>query len=179
VRIVLVTHAEASEVAPRALTDAGIISAERAAERIGRAMGETWRVNKAVSSPAVRCVQTALVILGTLAGQKLRRLDTDPRLMAAKDPMEPDQLFRALADYSCEGLLVVLHADLANAMPCGCRPRACGDGWFTQRPVICILDRDPGGSHDNARIVLLEGPDGASLLPPDYAASSDERLLLT
>ncbi len=178
-RIVLVTHAEASEVAPRALTDAGIASAERAAERIGRAMGETWRVNKAVSSPAVRCVQTALAILETLSGEKLRRLDTDPRLMAAKDPMEPDQLFRALADYPCEGLMAVLHADLANALPGGCRPRACSDGWFTVRPVLCILDREPGGSPDDTRIVLLEGPDGVSLLPADYMAGPDQRLLLT
>jgi len=179
VRIVLVTHAEASEDAPRALTDAGVASAEQSAARIAHIMGKAWRVNKAVSSPAVRCVQTALVILGTLSGEKLRRLDTDPRLMAARDPMGPEQLFRALADYPCEGLLVVLHADLANALPGGCRPQGCRDGWFTERPVLCILDLEPGGPPDSARIFLLEGPDGVSVFPPGYGASFKKKLLLT
>ncbi|MBN2223481.1 MAG: histidine phosphatase family protein [Deltaproteobacteria bacterium] len=178
-RIVLVTHAEASEAAPRPLTDEGILSAERAAARIGGVMGESWRVKKAVSSPAVRCVQTALVILGTLSGEKLRRLDTDPRLMAAKDPMEPDQLFRALADYPCEGLLVVLHADLANAMPGGCRPGACSGGWFTERPVICILDWEPERPWKESRVIALEAPDGGSLLPPGHDGTVKTKLLLT
>ncbi len=178
-KIVLVTHAEASEAPPRLLTGAGVISAGKAAGRIAQIMGETWRVKKAVSSPAVRCIQTALVLLETLADEKLRRLDTDPRFMAARDPMDPDQLSRALADYTCEGLLVALHADLANALPGGCRPLLCREGWFTERPVICVLDWESERPPDENRIALIEGPAGGSLLPPGYEAAFDKTFLLT
>lgn len=178
-RIVLVTHAEASDVAPRLLTADGVMAAARLAGRIDRVMGASWRVRKAVSSPAVRCIQTALVILGTLAGEKLRRLDTDPRLMAAADPMGTDQLFGALADYSCEGLLAVLHADLANALPGRLRPLGESDGWFDRRPVVCVLDWETGRPNNEGRILILEGPDGESLLPPEYAQARDTKLLLT
>jgi phosphohistidine phosphatase SixA len=179
VKIVLVTHAEAAERPPRLLTTAGIVSAGRLAVRMGECMGPAWRVRKAVSSPAIRCIQTALAVMPALADDKLRRLDTDPRLMAARDPMEPNQLFGALADYPCEGLLVVLHADLANALTSLCRPLAESGGWFRIRPVICVMDWEkdrPGGEN---RIVLLEGPRGESLLPPGYEAAPDRTLLLT
>ncbi len=176
-RIVLVTHAQAEEHAPRGLSDEGIASAQKAARRIREIMGETWRVQKAVSSPAVRCVQTALVIVSALSGEKLRRLDTDPRLMAAKDPMEPQQLAGALADYPCEGLLVLLHADLANALPDRGRLLGARGGWFSERPIICSMEWEEQRPWEENRIVVLEGPDGASLLPHGY--DTVKRKLLT
>jgi phosphohistidine phosphatase SixA len=175
-RIVLVTHAQADEHAPRGLSREGTASAHRAARRIPEIMGETWRVQKAVSSPAVRCVQTALVIVSALPGEKLRRLDTDPRLMAAQDPMEPGQLAGALADYPCDGLLVVLHADLANALPDRERLLGAGRGWFSERPVICIAEWDGRLPWEESRIVVLEGPDGTSLLPVGYDAVTTKLL---
>jgi phosphohistidine phosphatase SixA len=178
-RIVLVTHAEASELPPRPLTPAGVLSAGKVAERIGEIMGPAWRERKVVSSPAVRCVQTALEMLTTLADEKLRRLDTDPRLMAARDPMGPDQLFGALADYPCVGLLVVLHADLAGALSSICRPLAASDGWFSKRPVICIMNWEKDRPSGKNRIMLLEGPQGEPLLPPGYKAAPNRSLLLT
>lgn len=178
-RIVLVTHAEASELPPRPLTHAGVSSAGKAAKRIGEIMGPAWRARKAVSSPAVRCIQTAIEMLTTLADEKLRRLDTDPRLMAARDPMEPDQFFGALTDYPCEGLLVVLHADLAGALSGLCRPLAARDGWFSLRPVICVMDCDEGRPSGENRVLFLEGPHGEPLLPPGYKAASNGSLLLT
>jgi phosphohistidine phosphatase SixA len=178
-KIVLVTHADASEATPRLLTGPGIVSAGKVAVRIAGVMEGAWRIKKAVSSPAVRCVQTALVLLETLSHEKLRRLDTDPRLMAGKDPMGPDQLYRAIADYPCEGLLMVLHADLANALPGVFRPLFCREGWFTERPVLCVLDWEKGRPPDENRIALLEGPGGKSLLPPGYEAALDTKLQLT
>jgi phosphohistidine phosphatase SixA len=177
-RVVLVTHAETAEQAPRGLSAAGIASAGRVVERVRKIMGEAWRVRKAVSSPAVRCVQTALVIVSALSGEKLRRLDTDPRLMAANDPMGPDQLARALADYPCEGLLVVLHADLAAALPGGDDLSGVADGWFAERPILCVLDWEPARPWDENAIIVLEGPDGSSLLPPGHDPAR-RKLLLT
>jgi len=179
VKTVLVTHTEAADHPPRLLTAAGLTSAAGVAVRIGEIMGAAWRIRKAVSSPAVRCVQTALAIIPALADDRLRRLDTDPRLMAAKDAMEPDQLFRALADYPCEGLLVVLHADLANALAALCLPAGAVGGWFSLRPVLCVLDWVPERPIDENRILILEGPERESLLPPGYETPSNRPLQLT
>jgi phosphohistidine phosphatase SixA len=178
-RTVLVTHAEASEFSPRLLTPAGALSAGALAGRIAEIMGTAWRARKVVSSPAVRCIQTALTILPVLADEKLRRLDTDPRLMAARDPMGPGQLFGALADYPCEGLLVVLHADLATALSDICRPLGESGGWFTLRPVICILDWDNDRPPADNRVILLEGPQGEPLLPPGPGGAPNGPILLT
>ncbi len=177
--IVLVTHAEASREAPRSLTDAGIAAASRTADRISEILGEGFRVKKAVCSPAVRCVQTALVILSMLPEATLRRLDTDPRLMAADDPMEPRQLSGALADYPCEGLLVALHADLANALPRREAVIGAKEGWFAERPILCVLDWEKGRPWEENRIMYLEGPDGLSLLVAGNASGSGKKPLLT
>ena len=177
-RIVLVTHAETAEEAPRRLSEAGIESARVAADRIREIMGGEWRVRKAVSSPAVRCVETALVILSILADEKTRRIDTDPRLMAARDPMEPTQLAGALADYPCDGLLVSLHADLANALPAALGIGEAEGGWFRVRPIVAVLEREKASHWEETTIIALVGPDGKSLLAPGYAGPKATRLLL-
>lgn len=164
-RIVIVTHAETRDEAPRNLSDKGRRQAKDLVGRITGVMGGDFRIPKAVSSPAVRCIETAFEILGELSGDKLRRLDTDPRLMAAKDPMEGDQLSRAISDYGCDGLLVSLHADLANALPSRKKIGETKEGWFQVRPVLAILDWEPGRMWDENRIVKLLGPDGSSLVP--------------
>jgi hypothetical protein len=176
---VLVTHAETTDEAPRRLSETGIGSAERAAARITEIMGGGWRVKKAVSSPAVRCVETALVIGSALSDEKLRRIDTDPRLMAARDPMDGPQLFGALADYACDGLLVTLHADLANALPIKGGVGKAEGGWFQVRPVIAVLGREAGSSWEETAVEVLVGPDGKSLLPPGYEPPKTKTLLLT
>jgi|GEM_PF-1562969 len=177
-RIILVTHAETVNAPPRPLSKKGIREAKSAAGRIRSLMGDNFRVTKAVSSPAVRCIETALVIIKELSGEKLRRLDTDPRLMAAKEPMEPDQLLRAIVDYACDGILVVLHADLANALPKRERIGGVVDGWFQTRPVLAIIDWEEDHPWDENRVLTLLGPDGRPLAEPDID-NSEKPLLLT
>jgi phosphohistidine phosphatase SixA len=167
VRTILITHAETKQTPPRSLSDTGRRQAERLAESIIDIMGMDFRIKKAVSSPAVRCIETALVVLEALATDALRRLDTDPRLMAAKEPMEPDQLHRALADYACDGMLVCQHADLANALPIRTALSVIDDGWFQTRPILCLFDWEPDRPWEDNRILRLLGPDGAPLLPPE------------
>lgn len=174
-RIILVTHAETTDAPPRPLSEKGIKEAKGAAGRIRKFMGEDFRVTKAVSSPAVRCIETALVILKELSGEKLRRLDTDPRLMAAREPMEPDQLARAIRDYACDGILVVLHADLANALPKRERIGGIVDGWFQTRPILAITDWEEDRLWDENKIIAILAPDGRPLAEPDM----DKPLLLT
>lgn len=174
-RIIFITHAETTDEPPRLLSKRGIKDTRSAAGRIRKLMGDDFRIPKAVSSPAVRCIETALVILRELSGEKLRRLDTDPRLMAAKEPMEPDQLARAMEDYACDGILVVLHADLANALPKRDRIEGVVDGWFQTRPVLAIVDREEDRPWEENKIVALLGPDGRPLVEPDI----DKPLLLT
>lgn len=167
-RIILITHAETEKDPPRLLSDTGRAQAEGLVKIITDIMGADFRIRKAVSSPAVRCIETALIVLGALAADPLRRLDTDPRLMAAKEPMEPDQLHRALIDYGCDGMLISQHADLANALPKRDAVPHTADGWFQIRPVVCLLDWEPNRSFKENRILRLLGPDGALLLPPEY-----------
>jgi len=175
VRIILITHAETSAAPPRSLSDQGRRQAKGLAGFIADIMGADFRIKKAVSSPAVRCIETALVVLEALSADRLRRLDTDPRLMAAKEPMEPDQLHRALADYACDGMLVCQHADLANALPGRIAPPVIDDGWFQTRPILCLFDWEPDRPWEQNRILRLLGPDGAPLIPPE--SSPDTKLL--
>jgi phosphohistidine phosphatase SixA len=170
-RIIIVTHSETIDGAPKKLSENGRGQARDLVGRITGVMGEDFRIPKAVSSPAVRCIETALKILGELSGEKLRRLDTDPRLMAAKDPMEGDQLSRALSDYGCDGLLVSLHADLANALPSGEKIKRTKEGWFQVRPVLAIIDWEPERKWDENRIIRVLGPDGDSLVSTSGGAS--------
>lgn len=163
-RIILVTHAETRDEAPKNLSEKGRREARDLVGRITDVMGSDFRVPKAVSSPAVRCIETALEILGDLSGDKLRRLDTDPRLMAAKDPMEGDQLSKAISNYGCDGLLVSLHADLANALPKREKIGETKEGWFQVRPVLTIIDWEPRRLWEENRIVRILGPDGNSLV---------------
>lgn len=166
-RIILITHAETEKDPPRLLSDTGRAQADDLIEGIKNIMGADFRIKKAVSSPAVRCIETALIVLGALAADPLRRLDTDPRLMAAKEPMEPDQLHRALVNYACDGMLISQHADLANALPKRDSVLHTADGWFQIRPVMCLLDWEPDRRFEENRILRLLGPDGALLLPPE------------
>jgi len=166
-RIILITHAETNKTPPRRLSDTGRTQAGDLAGIITDIMGGDFRIQKAVSSPAVRCIETALIVLDALAADMLRRLDTDPRLMAAKEPMEHDQLHRALVDYGCEGMLICQHADLANALPRRDTIPHTADGWFQTRPIVCLLDWEPDRNFEENRILRLLGPKGAFLLPPE------------
>jgi len=175
VRMILITHAETKKAPPRLLSDTGRAQAGDLAGIITDSMGGDFRIQKAVSSPAVRCIETALIVLDTLAEDTLRRLDTDPRLMAAKEPMESDQLHRALVDYGCDGMLICQHADLANALPKRDTIPHTADGWFQIRPVVCLLDWEPDRNFEENRILRLLGPGGIPLLSPE--SPSDTPLL--
>jgi len=172
VRIILITHAETNTAPPKSLSDSGRAQAVRLAEFISGIMGADFRIRKAVSSPAVRCIETALIVLNGLSVKSLRRLDTDPRLMAAREPMEPDQLSRALVDYACDGMLICQHADLANALPRRDTIPHIADGWFQTRPILCLLDWNPDRPWDENRILRLLGPEGTPLLPPESSTDT-------
>jgi len=45
--------------------------------------------------------------------------------------------------------------------------------------VLCILDWERERTPGENRVALLEGPGGVSLLPLDYKAVLDKKLLLT
>ena len=174
-RIIFVTHAETLDAPPRLLSKRGRRQAKSVAKLIVKVLGNDFKIEKAVSSPATRCIETSLVILKELSGKKIRRLDTDPRLMAAKEPMEPDQLARALMDYTCDGILITLHADLANALPTRDKIKNVSDGWFQTRPVLAIVDWEQDRPWEESKILYLLGPNAKPLIEPD----DEKPLLLT
>jgi len=175
-RIIFVTHAEALDAPPRLLSKSGRKQAKSTAKLIKELLGDDFKISKAVSSPAVRCIETSLIILNELSGKKMRRLDTDPRLMAAKEPMEPDQLSRAIVDYACDGVLVTLHSDLANALPIRDKIKNASDGWFNTRPVLAIVDWEKDRPWEESKVLFLLGPNGKPLFEPDEV---EKPLLLT
>ncbi len=166
-RIIFVTHAETLDAPPRLLSKRGKKQAKSTAKLIKKLLGDDFKVSKAVSSPAIRCIETSLIILKELSGEKMRRVDTDPRLMAAREPMEPDQLLRAIADYSCDGVLVTLHADLANALPARDKIDNVSDGWFQTRPVLAIVDWEQDRPWEESKILYLLGPNAKPLMKPN------------
>ncbi len=174
-RIIFVTHAETLDTPPRLLSNKGRRQAKSVASLIVKVLGNDFKFGKAVSSPAIRCIETSLLILKELSGEKMKRLDTDPRLMAAKEPMEPDQLARAIMDYTCDGILVTLHADLANALPTRDKIENVSDGWFQTRPVLAIVDWEKDRPWDESKVLFLLGPNAKPLMEPD----DEKPLLLT
>ena len=175
-RIIFVTHAETLDAPPKLLSKKGKRQAKSVANLIKKLLGDNFKVSKAVSSPAIRCIETSLLILKELSGKKMRRVDTDPRLIAAKEPMEPDQLSRAIIDYACDGVLVTLHADLANALPARDKIKNVSDGWFQTRPVLAIFDWEQDRPWEESKVLFILGPNGKPLFEPD---DEEKPLLLT
>jgi len=175
--IILVTHADSKDAPPRALSEKGALEARKICGYIAECLGDDFRIAKAVSSPAVRCIETSLVILKELASDTLRRIDTDPKLMAAKEPMESDQLTRSLADFACNGTLVTLHADLANALPHRDAITCAPSGWFIVRPVLAIMDWEKNRPMEENTLLCLRDQDNRPLIPKTFEKYS--RFLLS
>ena len=79
-KIVLITHAKTSNKPPRRLSLVGGFEVEQVVDMIKGKLGERYRIQKAVSSPAARCLDTALVCLEEIGADDISKIDTDHRL---------------------------------------------------------------------------------------------------
>ena len=161
-KVVLVTHAKTANRPPRRLSLTGKYEVEQVIDMIKGRMGDGYRIQKAVSSPAARCLDTALLCLEEIGAPDLNRVETDRRLTRLDSP---DKLEGVIRDNAQEGLAIFCHADLGGVLPHKERVEKVKDGWFEPKPVLVILDWGPGRTWENATVdAVLTVPEEVSLL---------------
>jgi phosphohistidine phosphatase SixA len=189
--VILISHADRRKSVSRSvfggLSDQGRAEVESAANRFwalrnrhARELdGNKLAIEKVVSSPMARCVETAV-----LFAKELSEFTNSPPAEGSPHVSEihlrqelkegPERLTRedlaAVIDHERVGaMLVCTHGDLAGALP---RTAELGantqdGGWFKLRPVIALAKVEPGASFHDAQVLCCEG----------YRAGSWENLL--
>jgi hypothetical protein len=158
----IVTHAKTSRRPPRRLSVTGRYEVEQVVDMIKGRMGEKYRIEKAVSSSAARCLDTAMLCLEEIGAEGVTRIETDPRLARLDSPAKLEGVIR---DNAQAGLAIFCHADLGSVLPQKARIKGVVDGWFAHRPVLAILDWSPGGPwEDNTLDFLATVPEETLLL---------------
>jgi len=164
-KVLLVTHAKTLNRPPKRLSMRGRIEIEQVVDMLVGELGDGYRINKAVSSSAVRCLETAIACVDELGSDGLKRVETDGRL---KRLDSPDKLDGVIRDNSEEGLAVFCHADLGGVLPGSDRVRGVRDGWFEYKPVMVILEWEPDRAwEENTTLAVKVVPEETSLLAGD------------
>lgn len=164
-----ITHADARDKKKypfRGLTEQGQREAAEAAERFRELAGILERergepvpgIEAVVSSPKARCLETALLFVKKLSDlSETSEILVDPGLKAGE--INGDELPELASSFPVGHLVVSGHADLARALapPARLALDATNDGWFTTRPVLCLIEFEPGSSWEGARVWACEG----------------------
>jgi len=161
-KVVLITHAKTSNRPPRRLSVSGKYGIEQVVDMVKGRLGERYRIQKAVSSPAVRCIDTALLCLEEIGAEDVSKIDTDHRL-ARLD--KADKLEAVIMDNAQEGLAIFCHADLGGVLPNKQNINHIKEGWFEVKPVLVIMDWGPGRKwEENTVEAVLTIPEETSLI---------------
>jgi len=161
-KVLMVTHARTGNRPPRRVSVRGRYELELVVDMIIGEMGEDYRITKAVSSSAVRCIDTALTCVEELGSPDLKRIETDPRLARLDSP---EKLNGVIRDNAVEGLAIFCHADLGGVLPKAAGVRDVKDGWFLHRPVMAVLDWSPErGWEENPVQAVKTVPEESSLI---------------
>ena len=139
-KVVLITHAKTSNKPPKRLSFTGRFEVEQVVDMLKGRLGDRFRIQKAVSSPAARCVDTALLCMEELGAEDLSRIDTDHRLSRLD---KADKLEGVIRDNAQEGLVIFCHADLGGVLPGKEKISGTKEGWFEHKPVLVIMDWGP------------------------------------
>lgn len=161
-KVVFVTHAKTTNRPPKRLSLAGRWEVEQVVDMIRGEMGPGYRITRAVSSSAARCLETAILCLEELGADDLARIETDERLARLDSP---DKLEGVLREKAQDGLAVFCHADLGGVLPAKLDKDAVKDGWFTRKPVLVVMDWEPGEKWEHSRVVAVKTvPEEISLM---------------
>jgi phosphohistidine phosphatase SixA len=157
-----ITHAGARDKKAhpfRGLTKKGWAEVESAARHYRTLIDEeTPKFDTVVTSPKARCAETALLLAKALSDLcTTSEIQLDPALKAGS--VEGDELHALANRVEGEQALVSAHADLVKALPPAIEliPEAAKDGWFSSRPVLVLLEYEPGSPWNRARILACEG----------------------
>ena len=132
---------------------------ERTADRFRYLIDEeTPNIEIVVSSPKVRCVETALLFGKAIGGLvAASEIQLDNGLKAGS--IGGRELMDLANNIHGRHILVSAHADLVRALPVQATmiSEAVRDGWFTTRPVLLLVEYDAGQSWDSAQVLACEG----------------------
>ena len=161
-KVLLITHAKTSNRPPRRLSITGRYEVEQVIDMVKGRLGERYRIQKAVSSPAARCLDTALTCLEEIGAEDVNKVDTDYRL-ARLD--KADKLEAVIRDNAQEGLAIFCHADLGGVLPHKENILKIKEGWFEPKPVMVVLEWGPSRSwEENTVEAALTVPEVTSLM---------------
>ena len=155
--VIAVTHPDASNRSPRPLTDGGRLQALLAARRVRELAGSGTGLTAVLSSPAYRCLETAIIVTRELGATATGKGAHDGNVREVAElkagSADLDAALGTLESADIGGNRAVLlsaHADLANMLAGSC---AFGDGfttesngrrWFADRPVVAAFDHAAG-----------------------------------
>lgn len=161
-KIVIITHAKTANRPPRRLSLTGRYEVEQVVDMVKGKLGERYRVQKAVSSPAARCLDTALLTLEELGSGDVSKVDTDRRLGRLD---KADALESVIRENAQEGLAIFCHADVAGILPHKETITKVKEGWFEVKPVLVIMDWGPSRKwEENTIDAVLTVPEMTSLI---------------
>jgi len=161
-KVILITHAKTSNKPPKRLSLVGGFEVEQVVDMIKGKLGERYRIQKAVSSPAARCLDTALLCLEEIGSDDISKIDTDHRL-ARLD--KADKLEGVIRDNAQDGLAIFCHADVGGVLPGKENILNVKEGWFQAKPVLVIMDWGPGRAwSENTVEAVLTVPEETSLI---------------
>lgn len=189
--VILITHGDRRKSISRSvfggLCDQGRTEVKSAANRFWALRnrhakeldGNKLAIEKVVSSPMARCVETAVLFAKELSeftnspqakvGPHVSEIHLCQELKEGPEKLTCQDLAAVIDRESVGAILVCTHGDLAGALPPTVELSATSQdgGWFKLRPVIALVKVEPDTGFQNAQVLCCEG----------YHAGSWENLL--
>lgn len=171
--LICITHASARDVAPRhifrGLSEAGrdevktaVVEFQKTLPAVAPALGsEALAIGKIVTSPMARCLETVLLFADELrAFTKTSEIHVSEQLKERRgEQLRPDDLVAVVENERASVILLGTHGDLAGALPLSATlaSDASDKGFFTSRPVVVVINYEPGTSWESARVLYCQG----------------------
>jgi len=184
--VLAVTHPDAISRNPRSLSEGGRQQALCAARRLRELIGKRISLAAVASSPAARCLETAILVareLGETTGEdgtyegRIHVVEElqEIRGVPAKSRVDLEAALGSLAAMKMaedQAVLLSVHGDLANMLSGSATftGESASGGWFDVRPVVAGFDYSPTGMRLRFCEALRAGG-WVSCLAPSTAAS--------
>ena len=168
---IFLTHAEANDVKRprfRSLTDLGRAQTKVSATRfveiveqfIPALVSGQLTVGEILTSPAARCVESALVFadgirdLTSTSAVRIRDRLCEKR----EGRLSPGDVVSILDDTAAQAVLLSTHGDLAGALPASATVRSefNDKGWFKVRPVFAVVEYERGSRWNEAKVLACQ-----------------------
>ncbi len=156
-RVIAITHPDATSRSPRPLSEGGRLQALLAARRLRELEGNEKSLAAVLSSPAFRCLETAILVARELEDTAKQRGTYDGavrevvELKAGSADLDAALGILETSDIAeNQAVLLSVHADLANMLSGSCAftdgftSESGGRRWFSDKPVIAGFEHATG-----------------------------------